>query len=337
MYGRGSVIKVDAFPTGVAAIDLVLGCGGIPQGRIIELYGTESSGKTTTCLQFIAACQKHHFEKKKRTGVAAFIDAEHALDTQWATHVGVNLDELIISQPNSGEEAFSIAERLIESNLVDLIVIDSVAALIPHDELTGEISDTNIGAQARLMSKGLRKIRGITNRSQATIIFINQIRHKVGVIFGSNETTPGGLALKFYASLRLEIRKGATLKDKDEVVGFRPSIKVVKNKVAPPFMRGEYEIRFGKEDPPIYGIDIIGSLLDVAAQLGVVQRTSSFYVYNNKKYNGVRAISLALHADQKLYEEIRNKTYAKMGGESMKPAPDEDTSDQPASTDDNDD
>lgn len=312
MFGQGSVVDVDVFPTGVAAIDLALGCGGIPQGRIIELYGTESSGKTTTCLQFIAACQQHEFDKKKRRGTAAFIDAEHSLDPQWATKVGVNMSELLISQPDSAEQVFSIAEKLIESGLVDLIIVDSVAALIPQAELDSEIGDSNIAGQARLMSKGMRKLKGIMNKTKTTVIFINQIRQKVGIFFGSNETTPGGLALKFYASVRAEIRKGSALKVKEETIGFRPSLKLVKNKVAAPFTKCEYDIHFGKEDPPIFGVDTLGSLIDVALQLKVIQQSSSFFSYNGAKHNGKRALMGAMRADNKLCEEIRAKTYAQM-------------------------
>lgn len=267
LQGTGQVINVESFSSGVPSIDVALGCGGIPCGRIIELYGTESSGKTTTCLQFIKACQQHYFEKKQRKGVAMIIDAEHAFDAEWAKNIGCDIDNLLISQPDSGEQAFDILEKVAKSRLVDLVVIDSVAALVPTCELEGEVSDHNIGAQARLMSKGLRVMKGILNKTLTTAIFINQVREKIGVQFGNPETTPGGRALKFYASLRIEIFKGSPIKDGETVVGFSPNLKVVKNKVASPFTKANYDLCFGKYGRP-YGIDAESSLISVAKEIG---------------------------------------------------------------------
>lgn len=312
MVGRGTIVNVKSFSTDVAAIDVALGCGGLPQGRIMEVYGPESSGKTTTCLQFIAACQRHTFEEKDREGVAAFIDAEHALDPMWAERIGVDMDQLLLSQPNSGEEAFDIIEMMVKSKLVDLIIVDSVAALVPKVELEGELTDANVGAHARLMSKALRKLKGHISNSQTTVIFINQIREKVGVMFGSPETTPGGRALKFYASIRGEVRRGSTLKDGDNVVGFRTSMKMVKNKVAPPFMRAEFDICVGREERPIFGIDEFASLLDVAEEQKVITRKGSYFRYGETVLgNGLAKASAFLQDNPEMVAEIRNKTYSK--------------------------
>lgn len=314
MRGRGAIVNVDVFSTGVASIDIALGCGGLPQGRIIELYGAESSGKTTTCLQFIAACQQHYFEKKDRTGVAAFVDAEHALDPTWAARVGVNMDELLVSQPDSGEEAHTIVERLVESGLVDLVVVDSVAALIPQSILDGEIGDASIGKLAQLMSKAMGRLKGICNKSKATVVFINQVREKIGVMFGNPEVTPGGRALKFYASVRAEVRKGSPIKDGDVVLGFRPSIKIVKNKVAAPFMSGEFDICVGTSQRPIYGIDTVGSLFDVAKSDGIITKKGNFFQYNDSSLgNGSTNAIAALRSNQELVEEIRKKIYERIG------------------------
>lgn len=310
MLGEGTIVKVDAFTTAVPSIDLALGCGGLPQGRIIEIYGPESGGKTTTCLQFIAACQQHYFESKERTGRAAFIDAEHAFDPEWARKIGVNVDKLLFSQPNSGEEAFDIMEMMIKSKLVDLIIVDSVAALTPQVELDGEFSDANVGAHARMMSKALRKLKGEINNSKTTVIFINQIREKVGVMFGSPETTPGGRALKFYATIRGEVRRGQTIKDGDDVVGFRTSIKMVKNKVAAPFKRAEFDICVGHPERPTYGIDSLSSLLEVAKQFKIISTTGSWYVFNDAKLgNGTNATINFLRDNSKILEEINRQTY----------------------------
>lgn len=315
MKGRGKMIKVDTFPTGVASIDLALGCGGLPQGRIMEVYGPESGGKTTTCLQFIAACQHHTFEQKEREGVCAFIDAEHALDPVWAERIGVDMEQLLLSQPNSGEEAFDIIEMMLKSKLVDLIVIDSVAALVPKAELQGEFTDSHIGAHARMMSQALRKLKGVINNSKTTVIFINQIREKVGIIFGSPETTPGGRALKFYASIRGEVKRGNAIKDGDDVIGFRTSMKMVKNKVAPPFMRGEFDICVGKQPRPVYGIDTIASLIDTANDSKVVSRNGSHYAYNDVRLgNGLARAVAFLRDNPDMEAEIREQTYAKAFG-----------------------
>lgn len=321
MKGHGKIVNVDVFPTNIASIDVALGCGGLPQGRIMEIYGPESSGKTTTCLQFIAACQKHVFADKDREGACAFIDAEHALDPVWASNIGVDMEQLLLSQPNSGEEAFDIVELMVKSRLVDLIVIDSVAALVPKVELDGELSDSNIGAHARLMSKALRKLKGIINTSKTTVIFINQIREKIGVMFGSPETTPGGRALKFYASIRGEVRRKASIKDEDEggVFGFRTTIKIVKNKVAPPFVIGEFDICVGKEGRPVYGIDTVGSLIDVAADLKIVTRKGNHYSFNDQVLgNGMARATAFLRNDTELEAEIREKTYDKAFGRLVK-------------------
>lgn len=310
MLGEGTIVKVDVFPTSIPSIDLALGCGGLPQGRIIEIYGPESGGKTTTCLQFIAACQQHFFETKDRHGRAAFIDAEHAFDPQWAKQIGVNVDKLLFSQPNSGEEAFDIMEMMVKSKLVDLIIVDSVAALTPQVELDGELSDANVGAHARMMSKALRKLKGEINNSKTTVVFINQIREKIGVMFGSPETTPGGRALKFYASIRGEVRRGQTLKDGDDVIGFRTSVKMVKNKVAAPFRRAEFDICVGHPSRPQYGIDALSSLLEVAKDNKIITTTGSWFVYNDTKLgNGSNATLAYLREHPEVVSEIRTKTY----------------------------
>lgn len=310
MRGKGSIVDVDVFSTGVATIDFALGCGGIPIGRIIEVYGAESSGKTTTCLQFIAACQQHVFKQKKRRGIAALVDAEHAMDPKWAAKIGVNLDELLVSQPESGEQALSIVERLVDSALVDLIVVDSVAALTPKSIIEGEIGDSTMAALAQLMSKALSRIKGKCNKTQTTIIFINQVREKVGIVFGNPELTPGGRALKFYASVRAEVRKGSPIKDGNMTLGFRPTVKIVKNKVAPPFMSGEYDICVGMEARPICGIDVASSLVELATEMKVISRNGSFFVYGTKKLgNGMTNAANALRTDPATFDEIKKKTY----------------------------
>jgi recombination protein RecA len=310
MLGEDAIVEVDSFSTAVPSIDLALGCGGLPQGRIIEIYGPESGGKTTTCLQFISACQKHYFENKKRNGKAAFIDAEHAFDPEWARNMGVDVGKLLFSQPSSGEEAFDIIETMVRSKLLDLIILDSVAALTPQVELDGELGDAHVGVHARMMSKALRKLKGEISDSRTTVVFINQIREKVGVMFGSPETTPGGRALKFYASIRGEVRRGQTLRDGDDVVGFRTSIKMVKNKVAAPFKRAEFDICVGHPERPIYGIDIISSLLEVAKECKVVTTSGSWYVFNNNKLgNGTSATLSYLRNNQEILDEIKKQTY----------------------------
>lgn len=310
MRGRGAIVNVDIIPTGVISIDVALGILGLPQGRIIEIYGAESSGKTTTCLQLIASAQKHYFDKKKRFGRAALIDAEHAFDAKWASNIGVDMDELFVSQPDCGEQAMQICETLVDSREIDLIVIDSVAALVPRKILEGDIGDSTIGAQAQLMSQSLNKIKGKCNKTLTTVIFINQIREKIGVTFGNPETTPGGRALKFYSSVRMEVRKGSATKVDDVVVGFKPTLKIVKNKVAPPFTTAEYDICTGTEKYPVFGIDSTGSLIDYALAKNILAKRGNFYCYNQTTLGNGRANAIiSLKNQPDLMEEIKKKTY----------------------------
>ena len=277
-FGKGTVMRmgdkenldIPSISTGSVGLDIALGIGGIPQGRVTEIYGPESSGKTTLTLQIIAECQKNG-------GTAAFIDAEHALDPQYAAKLGVNVDDLLLSQPDTGEQALEVADMLVKSNSVDLVVVDSVAALVPRAEIEGEMGDHHVGLQARLMSQALRKITGNIQRSGATVIFINQIRMKIGVMIGSPETTTGGNALKFYSSVRLDIRRIGAVKEGDEVIGNETRVKVVKNKVSPPFRQAEFQIMYGQ------GINSEGEILDYGQKIGLVEKAGSWYSHNGEK------------------------------------------------------
>ena len=300
-YGEGAALKnIEVIPTGCLALDIALGIGGIPKGRIIEIYGPESSGKTTVSLHIIA-------ELQKQGGIAAFIDAEHALDPVYAANLGVDLDNLYVSQPDNGEQALDIADYLVDSGAVDLIVVDSVAALTPKAEIEGDMGDSHVGLQARLMSQALRKLAAITNKKNACVIFINQLREKIGVMFGNPETTPGGKALKFYASVRLDVRKADTLRDGAEIVGSRTKVKVVKNKLAPPFKTAEFDIVYGK------GISQSGCILDLAVAANIVEKSGSWFAYNGEKIGqGRDNAKNYLSANPAVMEEIKNKLLAQI-------------------------
>jgi recombination protein RecA len=308
-YGDGAIMRlgdhsqtnIDVIPTGNILIDRALGVGGVPRGRIIEIYGPESSGKTTLTLTIIAQAQR-------RGGLAAFIDVEHALDPKYAQRLGVNLDDLLVSQPSSGEEALRICETLVRSNALDVIVLDSVAALVTKQELEGEIGDSTVGTQARLMSAAMRKLTALISKARTSCIFTNQIREKIGVMFGSPETTPGGKALKFYSSVRMDIRRIGAIKQSDGVVtGNRTRVKVVKNKVAPPFTEAEFDIMYNE------GISNVGSLIDVALEKGVIEKRGSWMSYKgNQLAQGRDAAKEALKADENLYKEIEEATLAAM-------------------------
>ena len=302
-FGKGSVMKlgefksmnVEAISTGALNLDIALGIGGIPKGRIIEIYGPESSGKTTLALHAVA-------EAQKAGGEAAFIDAEHALDPAYAKKIGVYVDNLIVSQPDTGEQALEIAEELIRSGAIDIIVVDSVAALVPKAEIDGDMGDSHIGLQARLMSQALRKLAGAINKTNAIIIFINQLREKVGIMFGNPETTPGGRALKFSASVRMDIRKIENIKQDGEVVGSRTRVKIVKNKVAPPFREAEFDIVYGK------GISKEGSLLDLAVDLEIIDKSGSWFSYNGEKIGqGRENAKRYILEHPKMAEEVEKK------------------------------
>jgi recombination protein RecA len=301
-YGKGSIMKlgertdieVETIPTGALSLDIALG-GGVPKGRVIEIYGPESSGKTTLTLHVIA-------EVQKQGGTAAFIDAEHALDPAYAKRIGVDVENLLLSQPDNGEQALEIAETLVRSSAVDLVVIDSVAALVPRAEIEGDMGDSLPGLQARLMSQALRKLTGAINKSKATVIFINQIRMKIGVMFGNPETTTGGNALKFYSSVRMDIRRIAQIKQGDEVVGNRTRVKVVKNKIAPPFRQAEFDIMYNQ------GISTAGDVLDLATDRGIVEKAGAWYSYNGEKIGqGREATKKYLQDNPKLITELATK------------------------------
>ncbi len=322
-FGKGSVMKlgeykamnIEAIPTGALSLDIALGIGGIPRGRIIEIFGPESSGKTTLALHAIA-------EAQKLGGEAAFIDAEHALDPVYAKHLGVDIDNLIVSQPDTGEQALEIAEALTRSGAVDIIVVDSVAALVPKAEIDGDMGDAHVGLQARLMSQALRKLAGVINKSKTVIVFINQLREKVGIMFGNPETTPGGRALKFYASVRLDIRKIENIKTDGEVTGARARVKVIKNKVAPPFREAEFDIVYGK------GISKEGNILDIAVNLNLVEKSGAWFSYKGEKIGQGRENAkayiknnpeIAKELEEKIRDNFRQAFENSLGDEVVDP------------------
>ena len=307
-FGKGTVMKlgennahmnIEIVPTGALSLDIALGLGGLPKGRIIEIYGPESSGKTTVALHAVA-------EVQKRGGIAGFIDAEHALDPVYAKNIGVDIDNLYISQPDNGEQALEITETMVRSGAVDIVIVDSVAALVPKAEIDGEMGDSHVGLQARLMSQALRKLTAVISKSNCIVIFINQLREKVGVMFGNPETTTGGRALKFYSSVRMDVRRIESLKMNGEVIGNRTRIKVVKNKIAPPFREAEFDIMFGQ------GISKEGDILDIAANEGIVQKTGAWFAYNENKIGQGRENAKAfLKSNPEILAEIENKVRAK--------------------------
>ena len=309
-FGKGSIMKlgesnvnlnVESIPTGSLSLDIALGLGGVPRGRVVEIYGPESSGKTTVALHMVA-------EVQKRGGIAGFIDAEHALDPVYAKNIGVDIDNLYISQPDSGEQSLEITETMVRSGAVDIIIVDSVAALVPKAEIDGDMGDSHVGLQARLMSQALRKLTPVVSKNNCVVIFINQLREKVGVMFGNPETTTGGRALKFYASVRMDVRRIETLKQGGEVIGNRTRVKVVKNKVAPPFKEAEFDIMFGK------GISAVGDILDLAANVGIVQKSGAWFAYNENKIGQGRENAkqfLTEHPD--MLAEIDEKVRAHYG------------------------
>lgn len=307
-YGKGSVMKlgetssnmnIETVPTGSLSLDIALGLGGVPKGRIIEIYGPESSGKTTVALHMIA-------EVQKIGGIAGFIDAEHALDPVYAKNIGVDIDNLYISQPDNGEQALEITETMVRSGAVDIIIVDSVAALVPKAEIDGDMGDAHVGLQARLMSQALRKLTAVISKSNCIVVFINQLREKVGIMFGNPETTTGGRALKFYSSVRLDVRRIEALKQSGEVIGNRTRVKVVKNKIAPPFKEAEFDIMFGK------GISKEGDVLDLAAEVGIINKSGAWYSYNDVKIGqGRENAKQYLSENQEIFEEIYEKVREK--------------------------
>lgn len=313
-FGKGAVMKlgdkgahmqIETTPTGCLSLDMALGLGGVPKGRIIEVYGPESSGKTTVALHMVA-------EVQKRGGIAGFIDAEHALDPVYAKNIGVDIDNLYISQPDNGEQALEITETMVRSGAVDIIIVDSVAALVPKAEIDGDMGDSHVGLQARLMSQALRKLTAVTSKSNCTVIFINQLREKIGVMFGNPETTTGGRALKFYSSIRLDVRRVETLKQSGEMVGNRTKIKVVKNKIAPPFKEAEFDIMFGE------GISKEGDILDLAVNTGVVNKSGAWYAYNGEKIGQGRENAKSyLKQNQAVCQEIEERVREGFGLDSV--------------------
>ncbi len=318
-FGKGSVMRlgdgsmianIEAVSTGSIGLDVALGIGGLPKGRVVEIYGPEASGKTTLTLQVIA-------EAQKMGGTAAFVDAEHALDPQYAEKLGVNVDELLVSQPDTGEQALEITDMLVRSGAVDVIVVDSVAALTPKAEIEGEMGDSHVGLQARLMSQALRKLTGNIKRSNAMVVFINQIRMKIGVMFGSPETTSGGMALKFYSSVRMDIRRIQAIKDSDEVIGNQTRVKVVKNKVSPPFKLAEFEILYGE------GISREGEIIELGAQHGLIDKAGSWYSYGSDRIGqGKENVREFLKANPDVSAEIEQKIREKLLPKTVKAAPD---------------
>lgn len=313
-YGKGAIMKlgqdagnvdIEVIPTGCLALDLALGIGGLPRGRMIEIYGPESSGKTTVALHAVAQAQK-------LGGVAAFVDAEHALDPVYAKHLGVNLDELYVSQPDTGEQALDIVDALVRSSAVDMIVVDSVAALTPKAEIEGDMGDSHVGLQARLMSQALRKLTAIVNKSKTCVVFINQLREKVGVMFGNPEVTPGGKALKFYASVRIDVRKIDTLKDSEGAAGNRTRAKVVKNKLAPPFRQAEFDIMYGE------GVSQEGCIIDLGVQYDIIKKSGAWFSYNdNKVANGKEKMRQFLKDNPELAKEMEEKIREAAKGSSV--------------------
>ncbi|HSP87767.1 MAG TPA: recombinase RecA [Ignavibacteriaceae bacterium] len=309
-YGKGSIMKlgdgviaaVESIPTGALSLDYALGIGGIPRGRVTEIYGPESSGKTTLCLHIIA-------EAQKMNGLAAFIDAEHALDINYAKRLGVDTANLLLSQPDYGEQALEITDTLVRSNALDIIVIDSVAALVPRSEIEGEMGDATMAVQARLMSQALRKLTGAISKSKTAVVFINQLRSKIGVMFGNPETTTGGNALKFYASLRLDIRRIAAIKDGTDVVGNRTKVKIVKSKVAPPFKEVEFDILYNE------GISKTGDMIDLASNFGILKKSGSWFTYNEERFQGREQLKQKLMETPELFKSLEKDVKAKLGFE----------------------
>lgn len=308
-FGKGSIMKlgesnvnlnVESIPTGSLSLDIALGLGGVPRGRVVEIYGPESSGKTTVALHMVA-------EVQKRGGIAGFIDAEHALDPVYAKNIGVDIDNLYISQPDSGEQALEITETMVRSGAVDIIIVDSVAALVPKAEIDGDMGDSHVGLQARLMSQALRKLTPVVSKNNCVVIFINQLREKVGVMFGNPETTTGGNALKFYASVRLDIRGSQPIKDGEEILGKLTKVKVVKNKVAPPFRKAEFDIMFGE------GISHSGEIIDLGADLGIIKKSGSWYSYNDTKLGqGRDAAKQCIMDNPELAEELEGLIFEEL-------------------------